>query len=58
MRTNGVHRFRTPIVVLFEQTTGARNDLMPELFQPPDLGCVNRAQGVLNALIQCLVILR
>jgi hypothetical protein len=60
---------------MFFQTTGARNDLMPELFQLPDLRCVDRAcgsrsvrkcgffgksisQGVVNALIQCLVILR
>jgi len=63
--------------MFFEQTTGARNDLMPELFQLPDLRCVNRAcgsrsvpemkcgffdesisEGVVNVLIQCLVILR
>ena len=75
MRTNGVNRSEPQLSMFFEQTTGARNDLMPELFQLPDLRCVNRAcgsssvrkcgffdmsisQGVVNTLIQCLVILR
>jgi hypothetical protein len=42
MRTNGVNRSEPQLSMFFEQTTGARNDLMPELFQLPDLRSVNR----------------